>query len=159
MRDRDGERKEKGKEYADKRRNAQDSNIKKGDKVLLRQEKTNKLSTPFKSTPFTVVQKDGNSVVVESDGVQYRRNVTKIKKLLDRDSKINICPEDVPNLPEFGEQDLPVCTSPSTDLANHKSPEDSGTRRDNPVYSRPVRVKKLPSRFDDYMSSVTFMRH
>ena len=33
-------------------------------KVLLRQERDNKLSTPFKQVLFTVVQKNGNSVLV-----------------------------------------------------------------------------------------------
>ena len=69
VRDRDSERKEKGKMYADCKRNACENDIQKGDKVLLRQERDNKLSTPFKQVPFTVVQKNGNSVLVEADGV------------------------------------------------------------------------------------------
>ena len=32
------------------------------------------------NVPFTVVQKNGNSVLVEADGVQYRRNVTCVKR-------------------------------------------------------------------------------
>ena len=56
--------------YADCKRNAQESKIQEGDKVLLRQEKENKLSTTYKQSPFTVVQKNGNSVLVEADGVQ-----------------------------------------------------------------------------------------
>ena len=44
--DRGGERKEKGKVYADCQRNACESEIRKGVKVLLRQEKEKKLSTP-----------------------------------------------------------------------------------------------------------------
>ena len=47
VRDRDSERKEKGKVYADCKRNAQESKIQEGDKVLLRQEKENKLSTTY----------------------------------------------------------------------------------------------------------------
>ncbi len=39
------------------------------------------------SLPFTVVQKDGNSVVVEADGIQYRWNVTHVKKSLKRDDQ------------------------------------------------------------------------
>ena len=81
VRDRDSERKEKGKVYADCKRNAQESKIQEGDKVLLRQEKENKLSTTYKQSPFTVVQKNGNSVLVEANGVQYRRNVTHVKKV------------------------------------------------------------------------------
>jgi len=48
VRDRDNERKEKRKVYTDKKRNARGSEIREGDKVLLRQEKENKLTTPFK---------------------------------------------------------------------------------------------------------------
>ena len=47
VRDRDSERKEKGKVYADCKRNARESEIQEGDKVLLRQEKETKLSTPY----------------------------------------------------------------------------------------------------------------
>ena len=62
-------REEKRQVYADCQRNARESEIREGDKVLLRQEKENKLSTPYKQSPFTVIQKKGNSVLVEADGV------------------------------------------------------------------------------------------
>ena len=45
MRDHDSERKEKGKVYADCQRNACEGEIQEGDKVLLRPEKENKLSS------------------------------------------------------------------------------------------------------------------
>ena len=53
VRDRDSERKAKGKVYAECQRNARESEIREGDKVLLRQEKENKLSTPYRQSPFT----------------------------------------------------------------------------------------------------------
>ena len=76
IRDGDSERKEKGKVYADCKRNAHVSKIQRGDKVLLRQEKENKLSMTYKQSPFTVVQKNGNSVLVEANGIQYCENQT-----------------------------------------------------------------------------------
>ena len=85
VRVRDNERKEKEKVYGDCQRKARESEIREGDKVLLRREKENKLSTPYKQSPFTVIQKNGNSVLVEADGVQYRRNVTHVKKYFERD--------------------------------------------------------------------------
>ena len=85
VRDRDSERKEKGKINADCKRNACENDIQKGDNVLLRQERDNKLSTLFKQLPFTVVQKNGNSDLVEADGVRYRRNVTHVKRYLERE--------------------------------------------------------------------------
>lgn len=76
IRDCNSERKEKGKPNADYKRNAGENDIQKGDKILLRQERDNKLSTSFKQVPFTVsVQKDGNSVPAEAHGVQCRRNL------------------------------------------------------------------------------------
>ena len=87
VRDRDSDRKEKGKMYVDYQRNARESEIREGDKVLLRQVKENKLSTPYKAS-FTVIQKNGNSVLVEADGVRYRRNVTHVKKYFKRDHDV-----------------------------------------------------------------------
>ena len=49
----------KGKRYADSRRNASYSNILPGDKVLVQQERQNKVSTRFNPVPFTVVSKQG----------------------------------------------------------------------------------------------------
>ena len=52
-RDRDGGIKAKGKVYAECQKNARESEIREGDKVLLRQEKENKLSTQYIQSPFT----------------------------------------------------------------------------------------------------------
>ena len=57
VRDRDSERKEKGKMYADCKRNACENDIQKDDKVLLRQERDNTLSTPFKQVLFSCSEK------------------------------------------------------------------------------------------------------
>ena len=71
--------------YADCQRNARESEIREVDKVLLRQQKENKRSTPYKQSLFTVIQKNGNSVLVEADGVECRRNVTYVNKYFERD--------------------------------------------------------------------------
>ena len=77
--------KEKGKLYADEKRCARKSDVKEGDTVLLRQERKNKLTPSFRPEPYRVLDKSGNSVVVESpDGVQYKRNSTHVKKFLER---------------------------------------------------------------------------
>lgn len=86
VRDRDAEQKEKGKIYSDKRRRAVESDIYTGAKVLVKQNSEHKLSTPFNASPFKVVERKGNSVVIESDeGVQYKRNVTHLKKFNERE--------------------------------------------------------------------------
>ena len=50
VRRKDASAKQKMKMYADKRANAKPSPIREGDTVLLRQEKKNKLSTPFEAS-------------------------------------------------------------------------------------------------------------
>ena len=84
VRDRDSEQKSKSKTYADKRRGAVYSEVLPGHQVLLQQEKRDKLSTRFDPNPYTVLSKHGNSFVVQSrEGVQYSRNTSHAKKLLE----------------------------------------------------------------------------
>ena len=79
--DRDAEMKMKSKIYADKRRHAESTEFNLGDQVLVKQPKGNKLTTTFAAEPFQVVDKDQNSVIVESpQGIQYQKNVTHVKK-------------------------------------------------------------------------------
>ncbi|CAC5358386.1 unnamed protein product [Mytilus coruscus] len=88
--DRDSQRKEKGKLYEDTRRNATTIDLKAGDSVLVKQNRGNKLSTTFNPKPFTLLEKHGNSVVVQNDdGDTYKRNVTHIKRFIERKSSEN----------------------------------------------------------------------
>ena len=76
IRDREAEVKAKTKAA-----NAKPSDITVGDQVLVRQERKDKLSTPFNPTPYRVVSKTGNSVIVEaSGGTQYLRNTSHMKR-------------------------------------------------------------------------------
>ena len=59
-----------------------ENDIPKGDKLLLKRERANLLSTPFKQEPFTVVQENGNSVLVEADGLTCPGHVTHVKRYL-----------------------------------------------------------------------------
>ena len=73
VRDRDGEQKEKGRIYADNKRNAVESKIQTGDKVLLMKQKKNKVSTTFRPELFTVIKTNGNQIVIWADsGVQCK---------------------------------------------------------------------------------------
>ena len=79
--DRDRERKQKGKDYADNLRGACESNLKEGDKVLLQKPRADKLSPSFEATPYEVVNKEGGHVEIKSPaGVHYKRNVTHLRK-------------------------------------------------------------------------------
>ena len=81
VRDKDSVAKQKGKDYADDRRNAQESGLQQGDRVLLKQSRSSKLDTPFYPEPYKVVDKRGSELTVQSStGERYRCNVTNVKK-------------------------------------------------------------------------------
>lgn len=81
--ERDTMAKEKGKMYADRKRRAKSVEICIGDKVLVKKMwKDNKLSTTYDPIPFTVIDRKGPLVTVESSaGVRYQRNVSHMKKV------------------------------------------------------------------------------
>ena len=63
-----------------------------GDTVLLKVEKSNKLSINFRPNPFKVVQKTGTEVkVINEAGEEFRRNAAFVKKYNEQDnvSKLN----------------------------------------------------------------------
>ena len=157
-RQRGGERKEKGKVYADCQRNARESEILEGDKVLLRQEKEKNLSTPHKQSPFIVIQKNGNGVLVEADGVRYRQNVTRVKKYFERDydvlpatSKSTDNSEAQRATQSLSNQEPREPVNVSSEGASEDGPleytrsDDATTEQRNSVTLRPARVKRLPS--------------
>ena len=73
--------------YADEKCCARESDVKEGDTVLLKQERKNKLTPTFRPEPYRVLDKSGNSLVVQSpDGVQYKRNYSHVKKFLERNN-------------------------------------------------------------------------
>jgi len=63
-RQKDAEQKQKN--YSDDRRGAVFSDIKPGDKVLLQQQQSNKLSLPYNPGLFTVAERYGQEVIVKS---------------------------------------------------------------------------------------------
>ena len=82
VRNKESEQKSREKAYDDAKRKVRYSDVLPGDRVLVKQEKKTKLSTPFNPNPYLVVSKDGNSLVVQSqDGAQYSRNTSHVKKL------------------------------------------------------------------------------
>jgi hypothetical protein len=50
------------KEYVNLNRNTKPADLKVGDSVLVKQEKKNKLSTPFNPEPITIKNKKGNMI-------------------------------------------------------------------------------------------------
>ena len=128
VRDFDSERKEKGKRYADQKRGARESPISVGDKVLLKQHKRSKLDTNFEPDPFVVCEKNGNSVVVERNGVKYKRNISFVKKFSQKENE----------------------TIKETDHKCSKPTKPKGRVRQRVRQS--TRHAKVPSRFHDFGS-------
>lgn len=83
--ERDQIEKEKGKEYADRKRKANDDNdISVGDKLYQKNLiKANKIAPEFNPVPHTVVSKKGGDVVIRENesGQEYRRNILHLKKV------------------------------------------------------------------------------
>ena len=77
IRQADATRKEKMKEYADKCRNAKSTDLSVGDKVLIKQPKENKMSTPFKPEPLQITHKKGSMITAQNG----ERTVTRNSKL------------------------------------------------------------------------------
>ena len=130
MRDRDAEEKGKGKLYGDNRRHAKESEIKTGDEVLLKQQKTDKFSTNFAPEPYTVIDKCGNNVTVQSeDGSQYQRNTTFVK-------------------PYYKATDNLIVEEEENSAALS---DGSKTQNDEPIRIRPSRETRLPAKYKDFV--------
>ena len=78
---RDEIKKQQNKVYADKKRGAKPSEIKVGDKVLIKQRKRNKLSTNFNPTPATVITKNKAMITVKHNDKIITRDASHYKPL------------------------------------------------------------------------------
>ena len=157
VQDRDGEAKEKGKLYADEKRQACESDMKEGYTVLLKQQQQNKLTPTFSPEPFRVLEKTGNSVVVESpEGIQYKRNSTHVNRFLERHSP----PENQPTVPLPDPDKSPDSETPlHADEADRPleatigQPTSGSTTQpalSETTLHRPPRIRTLPARFRDF---------
>ena len=86
IRDRDRFLKEQGKEKADKKRKAAETDLEVGDKVMAKNmHKTNKLSSTFEKEKYRIIKKNLNDVLIEEEesGKLYRRAASHLKKIPD----------------------------------------------------------------------------
>ncbi|XP_062538080.1 uncharacterized protein LOC134206392 [Armigeres subalbatus] len=139
VREKDAIKKLQGKIYADEKRHAKPSEINVGDFVMLKNYETGKLEPKFRLEKFTVVKKNGNdTVVVNGDGVMYRRSVTHLRKW---PSTNNDTAESLPQ--------RPLSLEGNKDLKENDKRvlEDMETDEPEAASKRPTRTKKLPERF------------
>ena len=170
VRDRDWSNKLKGKAYADARRGATPKSIRVGDTVLLKAEKSNKLSANFRPSPFKVVQKTGTEVTVRNEaGEEFRRNTAFIKKYYEQDGVSRANRKENSSSEEIGQSQEVV--PPTATAMSGSSPEplqnspekgeetQSQMQTASPVISqqavlRSSRIVKKPVRFGDFVLSL-----
>ncbi|CAH3178710.1 unnamed protein product [Porites evermanni] len=105
-------------------------------------------------------QKNGNGVLVEADGVQYRQNVTHVKKYFERDydvlpatSKSTDDSEAQRATQSLSNQEPREPVNVSSERASEDGPleytrsHDATMEQRNSVTLRPASVKRLPSKF------------
>lgn len=152
--DRDTEQKAKSKLYADTRRGAQQSEVSVGDTVLLRQDKTDKFSTTFNTTPPKIISRTGNKVVVESPtGARYSRNTTFVKRYEGNELRQGTF-QGQGEKQETEDTEIREATEEHTHANDTQSPQtdhDSDTQIQTGVPDRPQRIKQTPSRLSDYV--------
>lgn len=152
--DRDTEKKAKSKMYADSSRGAQHSEVSVGDTVLVRQDKTDKLTTTFNATPHRIISKTGNKVVVESPtGAQYARNTTFVKKYEGHDLTQDMLYEqgETSGAESIDHGERRTGDKQTPDAPTPHIETDSHTQTQPDISARPQRAKKAPSRFSDYV--------
>ena len=82
-RDRDAKKKQIGADYPDKRHQAAEKCVQKGDLVLLEKRKENKLSSHHEKEPYQVTAHYGDQVQLKSPkGAEYRRNIQHVKRFV-----------------------------------------------------------------------------
>ena len=117
-----------------------------GDKVLLKQPRTNKWTTQFESQPYELIDKCGNRVVIKApEGAQYKRNTTHVKLFHEREE---------PEGPEKSAPQEVDVGDVASDLGEmQQSQKDEIKQSDTtPVKSpRLARTRHAPKRFEDFV--------
>ena len=114
--------------------------------MLEQQERKNKLTTRFEPSPYTVVNKHGNSLIVQSPGgAQYSRNTSYVKKLLE----IGDTHDDTPSIPEMVMTGEPHKQDKPTPQQSVVIPEPNVVEPEVP-FRRSQRHRVAPSYLKDY---------
>ncbi|XP_053606236.1 uncharacterized protein K02A2.6-like [Plodia interpunctella] len=147
IRDNDRYKKYVQKEYADRKRHAGKVELHPGDKVLMKQRKEDKLSTPFSPVEHTVVWKSGNSVTVQSpNGKVIKRNSLHFKPIKYRDGEKFVKEkEEIRN----GNKDLEEVRGNEPDATKEEGDLTHLTHS-----NRPHREKRLPPKYNDFLLSL-----
>jgi hypothetical protein len=140
--DNDWKNKIASKTYSDKRRNATVDPVDIGDMVLLKANKTDKLSTNFEKTPCRVVNREGGEITVRRpDGSQVRRHTTAVKRLTFPDEDILLSGDTVPHN---------AIVNNDSDIGQNERSVDT-QQNETSVADRPKRSAGMPAKFQDFV--------
>jgi hypothetical protein len=147
------------KELADDRKHARKSDITIGDNVLVKQDKTHKLSTPFDHIPYKVSQRKGSMITAERSDKQITRNSSHFKKINSECAKqsVNHNGDDMIDLeimsePEPSDSQPAVSNYEPSVSKSASSPQVSAKSTES---ARPKRSTKIPRKFDGFVMSNT----
>ena len=90
-REKDAKTREERKNKLDKRRRARDIEYKKGDKVLIKQNKTT-IKPPFDPKPYTITKVEGMQVTAKRGDTVRVRNKARQKLVKERPSRLQPVP-------------------------------------------------------------------
>lgn len=143
VKDRDTVEKEKGKQYADKRRRAVPSGIEPGDQVFAkRSKKDHKLNSDYSPEVFDVLRKKGTDVTIRStsSGKEFRRSAAHLKIIpQNHGDAIGISTENQDhNAKEYVNEENEIAAPVQVDKV--------------PIEPRSKRVRMESSRFKDYLA-------
>lgn len=124
--------KQQMKQYADKRRKAKHSNLQVGDKVLVKQDKQNKLTPPYDPKPFEIVKKKGTMITAKREDKHITRNSSKFKPV-----------QNAPAMPGNTDEETDTIPPDLTSNVHNQTPEPR----------RSTRIRKPPAYLKDYVSS------
>ncbi|KAK3754982.1 hypothetical protein QZH41_004427 [Actinostola sp. cb2023] len=142
VRQNDAKRKEQMKEYADRHNHARASDLKVGDKVLVKQPKKNKLSTPFKPEPLEVKEKKGSMITAHNAEYTVTRNTSFFKKIPSSTQVPLTLSDEEEELHPNNETD-----ETSSQAQSNADPQDPGTP---PPLRRSSRNRRAPEYLNDY---------
>ena len=134
----------KEKEYYDNRHHVQDSLLKTGDTVIIKQPRINKLTPEYSPVKYTITDRHRDTVTLKSPaGKIIQRNVNHAKKFFRKDGESTEGGETETELP-YMDKDIPT---------PRKEPEQSVSveNKSEVVNRRPVRERKPPSQLKDYV--------
>ena len=149
VRQTDAKRKTEMKEYADRCSHAKNTDLSVGDKVLLKQPKQNKMSTPFKPEPLEIKDKKGSMITAQNAERTVTRNASFFKKL----------PSSVPvQLTPSNEEEKftpSIETAEAADVAEGYHEADEAVEDEPeapPALRRSERTRRVPEHFKDYVT-------